>query len=86
MKNAVWFVVAGTALGVAFLVQSPYMAFAIYAFLLLVTLAYFSSLAWLSGLDCERSISRTMLQPGRRGGRGGEGQQCAGLAHPVDFL
>ncbi|MBI4558748.1 MAG: DUF58 domain-containing protein [Candidatus Hydrogenedentes bacterium] len=64
MKNLFWFAIAALALGVAFLVKSPYMAYAIYAFLLLVTLAHFSSVAWLSGLDCERSISVTTLRQG----------------------
>lgn len=63
-KNALWFVVALVALGVAFLVQAPYMAFAVYAFLLLVFLAHFSSVAWLSGLDCTRTISQTTLRQG----------------------
>ncbi len=64
MKNAFWFAAAGVALVVAFIAQSPYMAFAMYAFLLLVGLANLSSLAWISGLDCERSISRTTVQQG----------------------
>lgn len=63
-KNALWFVVALVALGIAFLVQAPYMAFAVYAFLLLVFLAHFSSVAWLSGLDCTRTISQTTLRQG----------------------
>ncbi|MCC6487937.1 MAG: DUF58 domain-containing protein [Candidatus Hydrogenedentes bacterium] len=63
-KNALWFVVALAALGIAFLVQAPYMAFAVYAFLLLVFLAHFSSVAWLSGLDCTRTISQTTLRQG----------------------
>jgi len=60
------FIVAALAIGVAFLLQSPYMAFAIYAFLLLLFLAHFSSLAWLSGLDCERSMSATTLRQGEQ--------------------
>ncbi|MCC6696879.1 MAG: DUF58 domain-containing protein [Candidatus Hydrogenedentes bacterium] len=63
-KNALWFVLALAALGVAFLAQAPYMAFAVYAFLLLVFLAHFSSVAWLSGLDCTRTISQTTLRQG----------------------
>lgn len=63
MQNLFWFIVAVAALGLAFLLQSPYMAFAVYTFLLLVGLAHFSSLAWLSGLDCTRTLSReTALQ------------------------
>lgn len=64
MKNAVWFFVAAIALAIAFLVRSPYMAYSIYAFLLLVALAHVSSMAWLAGLDCERSVSVTTLQQG----------------------
>jgi uncharacterized protein (DUF58 family) len=64
MKNAFWFAVAGVALAIAFLAQSPYMGFAIYAFLVLVGLAHFSSLAWLSGLECVRLASPTTLRQG----------------------
>lgn len=64
MRNAFWFLAAAAALGLAYLVNSPYMAFALFAFLFLVALAHVSSLAWLSGLDCERSISRTTIQQG----------------------
>lgn len=64
MKNAHWYIIAVVAIAIAFLVKSPYMAFALYAFLLLVALANFSSLAWLAGLDCERSIDRTTLRQG----------------------
>lgn len=63
-KNLFWFMLAGAALAVAFVVQSPYMALSIYAFLLLVGIAHFSSVAWLAGLDTERKISRTTLQQG----------------------
>lgn len=62
--NVLWFVLAAAALGAAFLVQSPYMAFALYAFLLLVVLANLTSRAWLAGLDCERTISTTTLWQG----------------------
>ena len=64
MKNVVWFLAAGLALSAAFIFESPYMAFAVYAFLLLVLLAHYSSLAWLSGLDCTRTITHTTLQQG----------------------
>lgn len=63
MQNLFWFIVAGAALALAFFLQSPYMAFAVYTFLLLVGLAHFSSMAWLSGLDCTRTLSKeTALQ------------------------
>jgi uncharacterized protein (DUF58 family) len=64
MKNWFWFVAAGLALAAAFVLRSPFMAFAIYAFLLLVFLAYFSSLAWLTGLDCERTLSTDVVRQG----------------------
>lgn len=63
-RNAIWFLLPAALLAVAFYVQSPYMAFAIYTFLLLVAVAHFSSLAWLSGLDCRRDITVTTLQQG----------------------
>ena len=63
-KNVFWLIVPAAALGIAFLVKSPYAGFAIYAFLLLVVLAHLSSVAWLAGLDCERTISETTLQQG----------------------
>jgi uncharacterized protein (DUF58 family) len=63
-KNVLWFLWALGAIALAHMLQSPYMAYAVYAFLLLVTLAHFSSLAWVSGLDCERTVSRTTLQQG----------------------
>ncbi len=64
MKNLFWFAVAGALLFVSFLVQSPYMAYAIWAFLLLVGMAYFSSLAWLSGLETVRTVEPPILQQG----------------------
>ncbi len=68
MKNPFWLICGAVALGTAFLAHSSYMAFAIYAFLLLVALAHFSCVAWLSGLDCERSVSRNILQQGESTG------------------
>ncbi len=64
MKNAFWLIAACAALAVAFLAKSPYMAFAIYAFLLLVLIGHFSSLAWLSGLESHRVLSATTLRQG----------------------
>ncbi|MBI2425712.1 MAG: DUF58 domain-containing protein [Candidatus Hydrogenedentes bacterium] len=64
MKHIKWFLWAGVALLLAFLTQSPYAAFAIYTFLLLTLLAHFSSLAWLSGLDCRRSVNVETVQQG----------------------
>jgi len=63
-KNLLWVVVAGLLLAVAFAVKAPYVAYATYAFLLLVVIANLSSLAWLSGLDCTRSISQHVLAQG----------------------
>ena len=64
MKNVGWYIVAAMALLVAFIVRSPYMAYAVYAFLLLVLVARFSSLAWLTGLHCERSVTPVQLRQG----------------------
>lgn len=64
MKNGVWFLLAAAAVAVAWLVQSPYMAFALHTFLLLVALANVSAILWLAGLDCERSVSQTTVQQG----------------------
>lgn len=64
MKNAFWFIVAAVGIGIAFLVKSPYMAFSIYAFLLLVIVAHYSSVLWLSGLECTRTVSKNVVQQG----------------------
>jgi uncharacterized protein (DUF58 family) len=64
MKNALWFIIGGIVLALAFLFQSPYLSYAAYAFLLLVAIAHFSSWAWLSGLDCQRTVDRTTVQQG----------------------
>ena len=64
MKNWTWYVLAAAALAVAFLVQSPYMAYGLYAFLLLLLIAHLSSNAWLAGLDCERALSVATVQAG----------------------
>ncbi len=48
----------------AFLFDSPYIAYAVYAFLLLAITAWFSSSAWLSGIECERVVNRTQLEQG----------------------
>jgi len=63
-KTLFWIVIAAVALGIAFLVKSPYMAFAVYGFLLLVFLTRFSSWAWLTGLDCERRIDKDVVRQG----------------------
>lgn len=56
--------IAAVALAVAFLIKSPYMAFGVYAFLLLVIIAYVTSSMWLVGLECERSADRVQLWQG----------------------
>lgn len=56
--------VAAAMLAVAFLVESPYMAFAVYTFMLLAVTAYMTSKAWLVGLECERSASRQQIWQG----------------------
>jgi uncharacterized protein (DUF58 family) len=64
MKNFFWFLIPVAIIGLAFLFRSPYAAYSIYAFLLLVGVANVSSLLWLSGLECSRSISRDVLRQG----------------------
>ncbi|MDQ1257108.1 MAG: hypothetical protein QG656_1710 [Candidatus Hydrogenedentes bacterium] len=64
MKNLAWFIAAGLVLGLTFLVKSPYLAFSVYAFLLLIVVARFSSFAWLAGLDCERTLSLDTVAQG----------------------
>jgi uncharacterized protein (DUF58 family) len=63
-KNAIWFVVAGVFIAAAFVVQAPYVAYAVYAFGLLVAVAWASSRAWVAGLEAERSVDRTVVQQG----------------------
>lgn len=63
-QNLIWYAIGAAGLGAAWLVQSPYLAYSLYAFLLLLALAYWSSTAWVSGLEVERSISETTLQQG----------------------
>ncbi|MEA3366197.1 MAG: hypothetical protein U9Q79_11215, partial [Candidatus Hydrogenedentes bacterium] len=64
MRNALWFIIGGIVLALAFVFESPYLSYAPYAFLLLVAIAHFSSWAWLSGLDCQRTINRTTVHQG----------------------
>jgi hypothetical protein len=64
MQNWYWAVVAAIALFIAFMVSSPYVAYSIYAFLILVGMAHYSSIAWLSGLDCTRKMERTVVRQG----------------------
>lgn len=63
-RNLIWVAIAAAGIAVAFLVKSPYMAYSIYAFLLLVGVAHVSSIAWLAGLDAERAVSKETLQQG----------------------
>ncbi len=64
LGNLAWFAVAVCAVAVAFLVRSPYMAYMLYAFLLLVVLSHITSRAWLSGLDCTRTLSADTVRQG----------------------
>lgn len=64
MKNAFWYIVAAVALAAAFLLQSPYAAYGIYAFLLLLAVAHLTSAAWIAGLDCERELSLATVRAG----------------------
>lgn len=63
-RNLVWFVLAAAAVALALLARSPYMAFAVYAFLLLVLIANVTSRAWLTGLDCERTLDTDTVREG----------------------
>lgn len=64
MRNAFWFIAAAAGILAAFLVKSPYMAFSIYAFLLLVGIAHYSSILWLSGLDATRTVDKDVVRQG----------------------
>jgi hypothetical protein len=65
MLRNLWWVVAGAGiLGLGFVSGSPFPVYAAYTFLLLVVLANVTSRAWLSGLDCERTVSVETLQQG----------------------
>ncbi|MEK7793308.1 MAG: DUF58 domain-containing protein [Candidatus Hydrogenedentota bacterium] len=64
VRNTLFFAIPVVLIAIAFAVKSPYMAFTVYAFLLLVGIAYFSSHAWLAGLDASRRVSGTMFQQG----------------------
>ena len=60
-RGTVMILVCMAALGAAFFLHSPYMAFAVYAFLLLVMAAHGTSYIWLAGLDCERTTDRIQV-------------------------
>jgi len=64
MKALNWLLLAGSLLFAAFVMRSPYLAFSIYIFLSLGALAWISAKLWLSKVDCERSISETLLRQG----------------------
>ena len=64
MKNMLWFLLAAAALATAFALKSPYMAYTVYAFLLLVLIGRISSTVWLAGLDCERGVTPLIVQQG----------------------
>lgn len=64
MRNWFWVIVAGVALFIAYWTNSPYAAYSIYAFLLLLGIAHYSSIAWLAGLDCTRRIDETVVRQG----------------------
>ncbi len=56
--------VAVVMIAFAFAIRSPYMAYAVYAFVLLVGVAVLSSRAWMTGLECERSVDQTQVRQG----------------------
>lgn len=64
MQQVNWILTALAVLFGAFVFSSPYVAFAVYIFLVLALLAKGTSKLWLWRLDCERSISRTLMQQG----------------------
>jgi len=63
-QNLVWYALGAIALALAWVFQSPYGAYAVSAFILLIFLANFTSRAWVSGLECDRTLSHTTLQQG----------------------
>ncbi len=63
-QGLVWFAVGCAGIAIAFVAPSPYMAYALYAFILLVGLARLSSWLWLVGLDAERRVSAQTIQQG----------------------
>jgi uncharacterized protein (DUF58 family) len=63
-NNLFWFLVGGGILAAAFIFRSPYVAYSLYAFLLLVLIANVTSRAWLAGLDCSRVVSRETVRQG----------------------
>ena len=63
-RGAAVILVSLAALGAAFFLQSPYMAFSVYAFLLLLIAAHGTSYIWLAGLDCERTTDRLQVWQG----------------------
>ena len=63
-KTAIVITVATLLIVIAFFFQSPYMAFAVYAFLLLAGIAAFSSLVWMSGIECARTVNTTQISQG----------------------
>ncbi len=64
MRGLIVLAVAAALLGAAFLLSNPYLAYAVYASSLLVIVAYASSMAWLVGLESERSIDKVQTQQG----------------------
>ncbi len=56
--------VVAAAIAIAFVTYSPYMAYSLYAFALLVLLARVSTLLWLTGLEADRSVSAQTMQQG----------------------
>lgn len=63
-QNAIWVVAAAAGIGLAWLLRAPYVAFALYAFILLVAVANLTSRLWLAGLDCSRTVSRDTVRQG----------------------
>lgn len=60
-------IIVGTSLGLialAFAINSPHLAYAVYAFLILLSLAWVSTALWFPGLESERTLDRIQVQQG----------------------
>lgn len=64
LDNVLWAALAGLGLMLAFAFQAPYVAYFMYAFLLLVALANITTRLWLTGIEVERRVSGDVLMQG----------------------
>ncbi|NLN91770.1 MAG: DUF58 domain-containing protein [Candidatus Hydrogenedens sp.] len=59
--------ITGCSLGLialAFAINSPHLAYSVYAFLILLALAWVSTALWFPGLESERTVNRMQVQQG----------------------